>query len=157
MTTNLNALALRIPPLALTLGAAVGAWLCARAIPAPRVETSFQLPVAVAFTVLGAGFSLLGFISFRRARTTVNPTKPGAATALVVSGVYRFTRNPMYLGFLCFLLAELAWLGSPVALIAAPAFVAYLNRFQIAPEECALRARFGAEFDTYTTRVRRWL
>jgi protein-S-isoprenylcysteine O-methyltransferase Ste14 len=157
MTTNSHPLALRIPPLALTFVAGVGAWLCARAIPALSVETSFLLPVAAAFIVLGAGFSLLGVISFRQAHTTVNPTKPGAATALVVSGVYRFTRNPMYLGFLCFLLGELAWLGSPVALIAAPAFVIYLNRFQIAPEECALRARFGEEFSTYARRVPRWL
>lgn len=157
MATNSHPLALRVPPLALTFVAGVGAWLCARAMPALRVETSLQLPVAVAFAVLGSAFSLLGVISFRQARTTVNPTTPGAATALVVSGVYRVTRNPMYLGFLCFLLGELVWLGNPVALLTAPAFVIYLNRFQIAPEECALRARFGAEFNTYTTRVRRWL
>lgn len=150
-------LALRVPPLALTLAAGLGAWLCARAIPALSVETSLQLPAALTFAGLGFGFSLLGVISFRRARTTVNPTTPGAAAALVVSGVYRFTRNPMYLGFLCVLLGELAWLGNPAALLAAPALVIYLNRFQIVPEECALRARFGAEFNAYTTRVPRWL
>jgi protein-S-isoprenylcysteine O-methyltransferase Ste14 len=157
MTANPHPLALRIPPLALTFVTGLGAWLCAHAIPALRIETPFQLPLAVTFIVLGSGIGLLGVTAFHQARTTVNPTQPGAAAALVVSGVYRFTRNPMYLGFLCFLLGELAWLGSPVALIAAPAFVIYLNRFQIVPEECALRARFGEAFNTYTTRVPRWL
>jgi protein-S-isoprenylcysteine O-methyltransferase Ste14 len=157
MKTAPHPLTLRIPPLAVTLLACLGAWLSARAFPALCFESAALVPLAVAFGLLGGGGSLLGVISFRRVRTTVNPTKPSAATALVVSGVYRFTRNPMYLGFLFLLLGELAWLGSPVALIAAPALVAYLNRFQIAPEECALRERFGAEFVAYTTRVPRWL
>ena len=157
MKTAVHPLALRIPPLALTYLAGFTAWIGARTLPSLRVETPILLPIAATFAVVGTGFSLLGVISFRQARTTVNPTRPGAASALVVSGVYRFTRNPMYLGFLFLLLGELAWLGSPVGLIAAPAFVIYLNRFQIAPEECALRARFGAEFVTYAKRVPRWL
>jgi protein-S-isoprenylcysteine O-methyltransferase Ste14 len=95
--------------------------------------------------------------AFRRARTTVNPLTPDATTALVESGIYRLTRNPMYLGFLLLLLAEIVWLANPVALLAAPAFVLYLNRFQIGPEERALRNRFGAKFQSYSHRVRRWL
>lgn len=149
--------ALRIPPLALTFLAGVGAWATAKVLPALRFESANLDVVAAGLGLLGVGCSLLGVISFRRARTTVNPLKPGAASALVVSGVYRFTRNPMYLGFLCLLLGEIACLGSPVALLAASALVIYLNRFQIAPEESALRERFGAEFVTYTARVPRWL
>jgi protein-S-isoprenylcysteine O-methyltransferase Ste14 len=83
--------------------------------------------------------------------------RPGTATALVVSGVYRITRNPMYLGFLLLLLAEIVWLANPVALLGAPAFVLYLNRFQIGPEEQALHAHFGPEFSNYAARVRRWI
>jgi protein-S-isoprenylcysteine O-methyltransferase Ste14 len=146
-----------VPPLAVTVLAGLGAWLSSRAFPALHLESAALLPLAVAFGLLGSGCSLLGVVSFRRARTTVNPMTPSDASALVVSGVYRFTRNPMYLGFLLLLLGELAWLGSPFAFIAAPALVAYLNRFQIAAEECALRERFGAEFVAYTTRVPRWL
>jgi len=157
MKTYLHPLALRVPPLVVASLAGLGAWIIAHAFPALRMESAARIWLAAAFGLLGVGFSLLGVISFRRARTTVNPTKPGAATALVVSGVYRFTRNPMYLGFLSLLLGEIAWLGSPIAFIAAPALVCYLNRFQIAPEECALRERFGAKFIAYTTRVPRWL
>lgn len=150
-------LALRVPPLVIALLAGVGAWLGARAFPALQIESAALLPAAVTLGALGAACSLLGVVSFRRAHTTMNPLRPGVATTLVVSGVYRFTRNPMYLGFLCLLLAELAWLGSPVALLAAPALIAYLNRFQITVEERALSERFGAQFATYTNRVPRWL
>ena len=157
MKAAAHPLALRIPPLAVAFLAGFAAWSLARLFPNLRLESPRLAVAAVGFALLGFGCCLLGVVSFRRARTTVNPLDPGAATALVVSGIYRRTRNPMYLGFLLGLIGELAWLGSPVALLAAPAFVTYLNRFQIAPEEAALRARFGAEFIAYTTRVPRWL
>jgi protein-S-isoprenylcysteine O-methyltransferase Ste14 len=62
-----------------------------------------------------------------------------------------------YLGFLLLLLAEIVWLANPIALLIAPAFVLYLNEFQIGPEESVLQSRFGAEFQSYTHRVRRWI
>jgi protein-S-isoprenylcysteine O-methyltransferase Ste14 len=147
----------RIPPLALMYLAGLAAWAVARAFPALCFESPHRAVVAAGLGLLGVGCSVLGVVSFRRARTTVNPMNPGAATALVVSGVYRLTRNPMYLGFLLLLLGELAWLGSLPALVVAPAFILYLNRFQIAPEESALRERFGTEFLEYVMRVPRWL
>lgn len=157
MKTTAHPLALRVPPMALTLFACLTAWLGARIVPVLRVESPVLLPIAVSLFGLGAGFSAAGVISFLRARTTVNPTTPSAASALVVSGIFRFTRNPMYLGFLCFLLGEIAWLGSPAALLTAPAFVIYLYHFQILPEESALYARFGTDFANYVARVPRWL
>lgn len=109
------------------------------------------------FVVLGFTCSCLGVVSFRRAKTTVNPTNPSATSSLVTCGVYRFSRNPMYLGFLFFILGDIAWLANPLVLFGWPAFVLYMNRFQIAPEESALTKRFGAEYTTYAGRVRRWL
>jgi protein-S-isoprenylcysteine O-methyltransferase Ste14 len=132
------------------------AWVCARACPAFTVELPLRAWIGATFLLLGVVCSLLGVASFRRARTTVNPLTPDATTALVVSGIYRVTRNPMYLGFLFLLLAEIAWLANPVALLLAPAFVVYLNRFQIGPEEIALQGRFGAEFQS-ARRVHRWI
>jgi len=93
----------------------------------------------------------------RKADTTLNPIKPDTATALVTSGIYRHTRNPMYLGMAVWLLAWSAWLGTPAGLVGAPLFVLYMNRFQVGPEERALHSLFGAEFDAYRSRVRRWL
>jgi protein-S-isoprenylcysteine O-methyltransferase Ste14 len=147
----------RIPPLAVTALAGGLSWLTARLVPAVNIEFHARAELAAAFGLLGVIVSVLGVASFRRARTTVNPLTPDATTALVVSGVYRVTRNPMYLGFLLLLFAEIVWLANPVALLAVPAFVLYLNRFQIVPEETALQSRFGAEFNSYAARVRRWI
>ena len=150
-------LKLRVPPLAITVIAGALGWLVARLFPALGLEHAARTWLAFGFVLAGVACSLCGVASFRRARTTVNPLQPETATTLVVSGVYRVTRNPMYLGFLALLLGELAWLANPVALLAVPAFVLYLNRYQIAPEEQALRHRFGSEYSLYAARVRRWL
>lgn len=147
----------RIPPVIVGVGVGALAWGAARAFPALTLAHAARPWLATVFVLAGLACSLSGVVSFRRARTTVNPMQPEAATTLVVAGLYRVTRNPMYLGFLFLLLGEIAWLANPVALVAAPALVLYLNRFQIAPEERALRARFGAEYVAYAARVRRWL
>jgi protein-S-isoprenylcysteine O-methyltransferase Ste14 len=78
------------------------------------------------------------------------------ASSLVVTGIYRHTRNPMYLGGLVMLSGWALFLATLSACLFLPLFVAYLTRFQIIPEEKVLRARFGTEFDDYVKRVRRW-
>ena len=150
-------LRLRFPPLAVAGTAGFVGWIIARTFPSVSLDLGARTSWAAAFGLLGMICSISGVISFRRAHTTVNPLKPDAATALVISGIYQVTRNPMYLGFLLLLLGELVWLANPLALLAAPAFVLYLNRFQIGPEEQALRERFGFAYLTYITRVRRWI
>jgi protein-S-isoprenylcysteine O-methyltransferase Ste14 len=107
--------------------------------------------------VAGVAVILAGVWEFRAARTTVDPLHPASASAMVQSGIYRRTRNPMYLGMLLALAGWSVWLASPAAMTVLPAFVLYLNRFQIAPEEQALAALFGAEFNQYRRSVRRWL
>lgn len=148
---------LRIPPLAVVALAGGLAWTIARSVPALDFAFAARAGLAATLGLLGVMGSVLGVAAFRRARTTVNPLTPDATTALVVSGIYRVTRNPMYLGFLLLLLAEIAWLANAAALLVAPVFVLYLNRFQIDPEEIALRHRFGAEFNAYAAQVRRWI
>jgi len=98
-----------------------------------------------------------GMVSFWRAKTTMNPTKADAVSSLVTGGVFRFTRNPMYLSLLLYLLAWAVYLSSWLALLLLPAFVLYINRFQIRPEERALSSLFGSEYAAYKGRVRRWL
>lgn len=132
-------------------------WLVAWAAPSLRVEFALRREAAVAFLIGGVVVAVAGVVSFRRARTTVNPLNPAAASALVVSGIYRVTRNPMYLGVLACLLGLVVWFGSAPALFVPAMFVAYIDRLQIVPEEAALRARFGAEFEAYCARVRRWI
>ena len=150
-------LRLRIPPLAvLGLAGALG-WIAARMVPSLNFDFAGRAELAVTLVMLGFTSCVLGVAAFRRARTTVNPLTPDAATARVVSGIYRVSRNPVYLGFLLLLLAEIVWLANPMACLVAPLFVVYLNRFQISLEEIALRSLFGAQFEAYALCVRRWI
>lgn len=148
---------LKIPPVVtgLLLGGLM--WMAARAAP----DFGFALPArrigALFLALAGVGIALLGVISFRRARTTVNPLHPEAASSLVVSGVYRFTRNPMYLGLLLVLLGWAVFLANALALVFPAIYVPLMNRLQILPEERALAEKFGAGFAAYASRVRRWL
>jgi protein-S-isoprenylcysteine O-methyltransferase Ste14 len=136
---------------------AAAMWGAARVTPSMALPRAARVSAAIALAALGAGLSLAGVASFRRAKTTVNPTRPDAVSTLVTSGVYRVTRNPMYLGFLLILLGWAAFLSNPLALIVAMAFVVYMNRFQILAEERALAALFGPPFSAYRAKVRRWL
>lgn len=121
----------------------------------PRYELTPWLAIVIA--LVGLTVCLAGVWSFRRARTTVNPLHPERASALVDTGVYRYTRNPMYLGFAVILLAWVLLLGSPAALLGVAGFILFMNRFQIAPEEQVLRRLFAGDFARYCGRVRRWL
>jgi protein-S-isoprenylcysteine O-methyltransferase Ste14 len=113
--------------------------------------------LVVGFISIGIFFDLAGVISFRRAKTTVNPLKPNTASSLVTSGIYQVTRNPMYVGFVAFLLALASFLGSAWGLILIPVYILYIQHFQIAPEERALTALFKEEFTQYKAKVRPWL
>jgi protein-S-isoprenylcysteine O-methyltransferase Ste14 len=116
-----------------------------------------SLPAGAVLGFMGLGVASAGVISFRQAKTTLNPTIPGSASSLVVSGVYRLTRNPMYLGLLLVLLGWGVFLSNALALVLIPAFVVYMNRFQISPEERALTSLFPQVFFAYKAKVRRWL
>lgn len=105
----------------------------------------------------GLAVAVAGVVAFRRQRTTVDPRYPERVSALVADGVYRMTRNPMYVGFAGIALGAAAILGSPLALVGPGLLVAYLDRVQIPVEERALRARFGGSFDAYVQTVGRWL
>ena len=147
----------KIPPLVVVALFAVAMWLLSRYVAGVEVSDSARIVSAVAILLLGAFFCLAGVVSFRRAKTTVNPMKPESASSLVSSGIYRISRNPMYVGFALSLIAWAVYLACAWALFGVLGFVLYMNRFQIAPEERALRALFGDEFVAYQSRVRRWL
>ena len=121
------------------------------------MPSSIRLAVSIALLVLGVAVSAAGVLSFRRARTTLNPTKPEEASSLVRTGIYRITRNPMYLGLVLVLVGWATFLSSAWALLGVASFVLYMSRFQIAPEERALSALFAGEYASYKASVRRWL
>lgn len=151
-------LELRIPPPLVGLSLAAVMWFFAtRLPPILPLPLSLRLPTAIILTLAGAAIGLSGVVSFRRAQTTVNPLKPETSTTLVSTGIYQFTRNPMYLGMLAVLLAWAAYLPSGLALIGPVVFWLYITRFQILPEEKILHSLFGAAFSEYKQQVRRWL
>lgn len=153
----MNTLETKIPPPALAGILALLMWLTSLLVEPFHMPFGIRLGVALTLVAIGQGISISGMLSFRRARTTVNPFKPDTASSLVTSGVYRFTRNPMYVGLLLTLLGWAAFLSSPPALLYPVLYVLYMNRFQIEPEERALLSRFGDGYAAYTKQVRRWL
>jgi protein-S-isoprenylcysteine O-methyltransferase Ste14 len=153
----MNALELKVPPVAVALLAGAAMWLVASAMPSLTSPLPYKQIVAVVLAVAGGVVAGLGVVSFRRAQTTVNPIKPQAASSLVTTGIYRFSRNPMYLGILLGLAGVAAFLANAATLIFLPAFILYMNRFQITPEERVLSAMFGPDFTAYRQRVRRWM
>jgi protein-S-isoprenylcysteine O-methyltransferase Ste14 len=153
----MRALDLKIPPVAVVLIAGALMWLSSRIAPTLGFVIPMRDFIAVAIALLGATTSILGVVSFRHAGTTVNPLTPTASSSLVRSGVYTVSRNPMYLGFAILLLGWGIYLSNALSLLFIPLFVIYMSRFQIEPEEAALRSRFGQEFDAYAGHVRRWL
>jgi protein-S-isoprenylcysteine O-methyltransferase Ste14 len=152
----MRSLELRIPPVALVIIFAAVMAVLAYAVPA-SVPVPAKLAIAVSLLIAGALVALAGVVAFRRHKTTVNPFTPEQSSSLVATGIYRFSRNPMYLGFLLALVGWGAYLASWVSALLLPAFVAYMNRFQIQPEERALTERFGQQFLAYSQSVRRWL
>ena len=148
---------LRIPPLLLTFIVAVLMSISARLTPLGVDTGRFGLIVGAILGLLGLALSAAGLLSFLQKDTTANPLDVHSASALVTSGLYRFSRNPMYLGMLLFLAGLAVYLGNALALLLCIGFVFYMNAFQIKPEEAAMESLFGEEFETYRKRVRRWI
>jgi protein-S-isoprenylcysteine O-methyltransferase Ste14 len=150
-------LELRIPPPIVGLAVAAGMWVIAHQSAGVQLPELLRLSAAVGLGAIGAAVALAGVHSFRRAKTTVNPLKPETSAALVATGVYSFTRNPMYLGMLLVLFGWAVYLASIWSLVGPAFFALYITRFQIVPEERVLDRLFGAPFAEYKKQVRRWL
>jgi len=153
----MKALELKIPPPLIALFLAILMWFTPALPGSAAIPSSLRIGLALALFGLGLGIAVSGVVAFRRARTTLNPTKASSASALVKSGVFRFTRNPMYLGLLLELFAWTVFLSNPMTLLFLPVYVLYINRFQIVPEERVLTSLFGTEYSAYKKSVRRWL
>jgi protein-S-isoprenylcysteine O-methyltransferase Ste14 len=147
----------RIPPPFVTVLIGTGMWTT-KFIELPmRVSQSLRLMVACTIFTLGLATFAAGFRAFRKSRTTIDPVQINRASALVTHGIFRFTRNPMYVGFTLLLLGWTAYLAVPLALLGPVGFVLFTNRFQIVPEERTMQSKFGQEYTEYRHKVRRWI
>jgi len=147
----------KIPPPLVVLILAAAMWLAALGAPA----FAFRLPlnefVAGSIALVGLVLNIYPKFLFNRAGTSINPMRPDAAASLVTSGIYRYTRNPMYLGHALLLLGMAAHLCNGLSFLALPLHLLYITRFQIRPEERALSMRFPHEYAAYVKAVPRWV
>ncbi len=154
---NMDSLKLKVPPVVVAFIAVM--LMKAVALITPGSAFLATLPTAIPYLIVILGFvvAISGVVEFRRHKTTVNPMLKTEATAMVDSGIYGYTRNPMYLGMLIALLAGMFYWSNFYTLLICPLFVLYMNRFQIEPEEAYLQEKFPHAFADYQSRVRRWL
>lgn len=155
----MKALELKIPPVFVFFVAVLGMYVA-------TLSNAMQIPfqgydnvVGRLFIGLGALIGVLGVVTFKRAKTTVNPVNIHNTSSLVTHGIYQYSRNPMYVG-LVFILLGIACHWNANMLISAVVllcFIAYMNVFQIIPEERMLAKLFNEEFEAYKNTTRRWL
>lgn len=112
---------------------------------------------ASAFSLVGVVFLVSAVRLFSQRDTTINPLDPSKAEHLVVDGLYRVTRNPMYVGMVLLLVGWCLYLGALSAFAAVALFVLAMNELQIKPEERALTEKFGEQYQAYIQQVRRWV
>lgn len=147
----------RIPPPAVGALIAFLMWSLSALGPGLPIAPWVSYLLTALFAVAGVAFDLLGILAFRASRTTINPLKPERASALVTGGVYRVTRNPMYVGLALLLLAWASYLSALLPFVGPVLLVLWITRFQIQPEERVLQGIFGEAYSSYAARVRRWL
>lgn len=150
-------MSLKIPPVFVFLVHFLLIWLFSKYVPQTYLEIPGKRAVVQVVGTAGVVLGLVAMGLFRRARTTVNPIEVEKASNLVDQGIYRYTRNPMYLGLSLLLLAWVIWKSNWLAALWVVSFVWYITEFQIKPEEEALSKKFGEEYEHYKRKVRRWI
>ena len=131
------------------------AWLIGLALP-PAPAALTQIPLGIGLVIIGVAIGLPAALAFRRAGTEIQPMSP-SNRVLVVTGPFRFTRNPMYLGLLVLLIGIAFLIGSWPMLLAPLAFFILVNAVSIPFEEEKMARQFGDAYAAYKARVRRWL
>ncbi|NKI27284.1 isoprenylcysteine carboxylmethyltransferase family protein [Arenibacter sp. 6A1] len=147
---------IKIPPVGVVLVFALLMYLLAIVLPVGDFEffgRNYLIFILVGMAVLIAFVSLFQFVKFK---TSIDPLQPGKASRLVTTGLYSYSRNPMYLALLLLLLAWGLWLGNAFNTLLAAGFVYFMNAYQILPEEEVLSKKFGKDYQKYCLAVRRW-
>lgn len=147
---------LRIPPALVLLAFSGMMYVLDRFLPFGEFDFFGRRTLSMVLCALGIVVILIAVGQFLASKTTVDPLSPKKAKKLVTNGIYVYTRNPMYLGMLLFLLAFGLWLGNAFNTLLAAGFVSYMNHFQIQNEEKALEEVFGKEYRMYSKITRRW-
>ena len=149
-------MALKLPPALVFIIFAVIMYLVATFLPVGYFDFFGRYLLIKILLSIAVILGVVSLFQFFRSRTSIDPMNPSKAGKLVTKGLYNYSRNPMYLALLIILLAWGLWLGNAFNTIVAASFVAYMNKFQILPEEEVLKSKFGKEYEKYMIKVRRW-
>ena len=153
----MNALALKVPPVAQVIITAAAMYGVSKMVPALTFSLNGSTALAVGLGVIGMSLGVMGVTQFRKAQTTPNPQALEKVSSLVTSGIYQYSRNPMYLGLVLILLGWAFYLSHFLAFVLLPVFILYMTRFQIQPEEQMMARKFGKTYQAYLNKVRRWI
>ena len=153
----MKSLELKIPPPVYALGIGLLMWLLNEHFPLFHFISSPWNKIGIGIILIAGSLDLWSLVLFFKKHTTPNPMKPENTTGLVIKGLYKFTRNPMYVGLQVILIGFAIWLGSLTPFIVLPLFYWVITEMQIKPEEKILEAKFGDEYLNYKKSVRRWL
>ena len=144
-----------IPPPIVTLICGLGIYFSRSLFPTYN-HTSIVI-ISSLFLSLGTMTLIAAMLSFKKQKTTVNPLQPERASSLVISGVFKYSRNPMYLGLSLILLSAAIQFNFVGGTLIVLMFIAFITKFQIIPEEIAMEKLFGEEFVQYKKKTRKWI
>ncbi|HHF2970663.1 TPA: isoprenylcysteine carboxylmethyltransferase family protein [Vibrio diabolicus] len=150
-------LELKVPPVAVFLLVILLMYGLTVLVPSLNISVPFVEVVVGGLTLLSSYMGIAGVYEFHKVKTTVNPVKPDTASSVVRTGVFSFSRNPMYMALLLLIIAIGLWWQHLSVVLCSVVFVSYMNRFQIKPEERILERLFGEEYVDYKNHVRRWI
>ncbi|TLX47008.1 protein-S-isoprenylcysteine methyltransferase [Pseudoalteromonas phenolica] len=146
------------PPVVAVFCASAMYWLAHSKFAIPiNILAHMKLEIALTILLVAVLIAFCAVWSFKQAQTTISPTKPQNSAALVTTGLFKHSRNPMYVAVALSLFAFAVYLADALSLAGVGAFVLFITQFQIKPEERILKEKFGAPYDVYLTKVRRWI
>ena len=153
----LSKLETKIPPPVYGIATAALIWWLAKAAPSLTLIPSSISKLGIALIIVGVLIDVYALVQFIKQRTTPNPLSPQNANDIVISGLYKFSRNPMYLGLLLSLTGWAIYQANLIGFVCLPIFIWLINTLQITPEERILLEKFGDSYQQYLTKVRRWI
>lgn len=153
----MKSLELKVPPVAQVIITAAAMYGVSKVAPALKFSLNGSTALAIGLGIIGLGSGIMGVAQFKKAQTTPNPQALEKVSSLVTDGIYRYSRNPMYVGLVLILLGWALYLSHFIAFVLVPVFMFYMTRFQIEPEERVMEQKFGKAYQSYLSRVRRWI
>ncbi|KAA0915715.1 methyltransferase family protein [Psychrobacter sp. ANT_WB68] len=153
----MNSLELKIPPVAQVIITAAAMYGVSKIAPALKFSLGGSTALGIGLGIVGLSSGIMGVTQFKKAQTTPNPQALEKVSSLVTGGIYKYTRNPMYVGLVLILLGWAFYLSHFLAFVLLPIFILYMTRFQIQPEERMLARKFSKHYHAYLKKVRRWI